>query len=41
MQMLPVTRQPDSGWQTSTPVGAYGAHDLLQHWPPQSAGGMV
>ena len=22
MQMLPVTRQPDSGWQTSTPVGA-------------------
>ena len=38
-QMESVTRQPDSGWQTGTPVGPYGAHDLLQHLPPQTAGG--
>ena len=37
--MLPVTRQPDSGWQTSTPVGPNGAHERPQHAPPHTAGG--
>jgi len=32
----PVGLQPLGGWQTKTPVGAYGRQDRLQHSPPHS-----
>lgn len=34
LQISPVARHPDSGWQIETPVGAYGAHSRLQQSPP-------
>jgi hypothetical protein len=35
-QTSPTGWQPLAGWQTSTPVGPHGAHDRLQHAPPQT-----
>jgi hypothetical protein len=34
VQRSPTTWQPLAGWQTSSPVGPYGAHSRLQHAPP-------
>jgi hypothetical protein len=36
VQTSPTTWQPLAGWQTSTPVGPYGAQRRLQHAPPQA-----
>jgi hypothetical protein len=36
LQVSPTTWQPVAGWQTSTPVGPYGAHERLQQAPPHA-----
>jgi hypothetical protein len=35
-QTSPVGRHPLGGWQTKIPLGPQGAHDRLQHSPPQT-----
>ena len=36
VQRSPTTWQPLAGWQMLTPVGPQGAHERLQHAPPQA-----
>ena len=36
VQRSPTTWHPLAGWQMNTPVGPHGAHERLQHGPPQA-----